>query len=65
MPDGDLVKMTVAVPRTLWRAAKIRAAEQDRGLREIVIESLETYLAGSVRRRPSESRKKGETRGLR
>jgi hypothetical protein len=65
MPDEDLVKMTVAIPRTLWRSAKIRAAEQDRGLREIVIESLETYLSGGIERQPGESRKKGEPRGVR
>jgi len=41
---GDLVKLTVAVPRTLWRAVRVRAAETDREIREVVIEALERIL---------------------
>lgn len=43
--EKELVKMTVAIPRPLWRAAKIRAVEEGRDLREVVIDSLERYLA--------------------
>jgi hypothetical protein len=59
----DLVKMTVEIPRSLWRSAKIRAAEQDRGLRDVVIESLERYLASSGGE--SQTGKKGGSRGVR
>ena len=59
MSDQDLIKMTVAIPRALWRAARIRAAEQDRDLRDVVIESVELYLHGKA------GRKKGDDRGLR
>lgn len=43
---ADKVKLTVEVPRSLWRAAKVRAAEEERDLREIVIDGLTMYLAG-------------------
>jgi hypothetical protein len=43
--EKELVKMTVAIPRALWRAAKIAALDEQRDLREIVIDSLERYLA--------------------
>lgn len=46
MQKGDKVKLTVEVPRSLWRAAKVRAAEEERDLREIVIDGLTMYLAG-------------------
>ena len=42
----DQVKLTVEVPRSLWRTAKVRAAEEERDLREIVIDGLTMYLAG-------------------
>jgi hypothetical protein len=64
VPDKDLVKMTVAIPRTLWRTARIRAAEQDRDLRDVVIESLETFLHGKGERRGGTGRK-GDDRGVR
>jgi hypothetical protein len=38
------VRLNVEVPRDLWRRAKVRAAETDRELRELVIEALEQYL---------------------
>jgi hypothetical protein len=58
--------MTVAIPRTLWRSAKIRAAEQDRDLRDVVIESLETYLLGKTDPQVgAPAKKKRGDRGLR
>jgi len=42
---ADKVKLTVQVPRALWRAAKIRAAQEERDLREIVIDGIEMYLS--------------------
>jgi hypothetical protein len=44
MADKDLIRLNVEVPRELWRKAKIRAAETDKDLRELVIEALENYL---------------------
>jgi hypothetical protein len=44
------VKMTVAIPRALWKRSKLRAVEEERDLREIVIEALERYLEGKSRK---------------
>jgi hypothetical protein len=41
----EKVKVTVAIPHSLWKRSKLRAVEEERDLREIVIESLERYLA--------------------
>jgi hypothetical protein len=46
---GENVKMTVAIPRALWKRSKLRAVEEERDLRELVIEALERYLAGKSR----------------
>ena len=65
MSQKDLVKMTVAIPRALWRAARVRAAEEDRDLRDVVIESLELFLHGKAERRRGGWGRKGDDRGLR
>lgn len=45
MPEKeDLVQVTVRIPRSLWKAAKIRAAETERDLRDLVMEGLERCL---------------------
>lgn len=44
MPADDVVRLNVEVPRELWRRAKVRAAETDRDLRQVVIEALEATL---------------------
>ena len=54
MAEAETAKLTVVVPRDLWRRARIRAAETDVDLRTVVIRSLEAFLAS----RP----KKGEKR---
>jgi RNA polymerase-interacting CarD/CdnL/TRCF family regulator len=41
----EKVKMTVMVPRSLWKRSKLRAVEEERDLRELVIDALERYLA--------------------
>jgi hypothetical protein len=46
----DKTKLTVEVPRSLWRAAKVRAAEEERDLREIVIDGLTLYLAAAKKK---------------
>lgn len=47
MPEDEKVKMTVEVPRSLWKRAKLQAVEEERDLRELVIDALLSYL-GSV-----------------
>ena len=42
--DEGKVKLTVEIPKELWRRAKVRAAETDRDLRSVVIEALEAAL---------------------
>jgi len=44
--DGH-VKTTVLLPEALWRAAKIRAVEERRDLRGLIVVALEAYLAKS------------------
>lgn len=50
MGDEDLIRLNVEVPKELWRRAKIRAAENDLDLRQIVIEALELYLGGKPKK---------------
>jgi hypothetical protein len=39
-----LVKMTVLIPKGLHRRAKVRAAQTDVDMRDVVIAALETFL---------------------
>jgi hypothetical protein len=48
--------MTVEVPAALWRAAKIRAIDEQADLRSVVIAALESYLKGRPSRSPKASR---------
>jgi hypothetical protein len=38
------VKTTVDLPEDIWRAAKIRAVDDRRDLRSVIIAALRTYL---------------------
>ena len=38
------VKTSLQLPESLWKAVKVRAAEERRGFRLIVIAALEAYL---------------------
>lgn len=51
-PKGSAVKMTVEVPTALWRAAKIRAIDEQADLRSVVIAALESYLKARPSRGP-------------
>jgi hypothetical protein len=42
--EQEKVKLTVEIPRELWRRAKVRAAETDSDLRSVVIAALELML---------------------
>ena len=44
MANGRLVKVTVEMPESLLKAAKIQAVKEDTTLRELVIEGLEARL---------------------
>jgi hypothetical protein len=45
MESEVLVKMTVLVPKGLHRRAKVRAAETDVDMRDVVIAALEEFLS--------------------
>jgi hypothetical protein len=38
------IKTTIDLPQALWRAAKIRAMDDGRDLRSVIIRALELYL---------------------
>jgi len=40
----ETAKTTIDLPRDLWRAAKIRALDEGRDLRSIMIDALKAYL---------------------
>lgn len=42
--EGDRVKTSLALPRTLWRAAHILALDEGVDLQEIIRRALEAYL---------------------
>ena len=49
-----MVKTTVDLPETLWRAAKVRAVDERSDLRSVVAAALELYL------KTTKPRKEGE-----
>ncbi|MCW5891653.1 MAG: CopG family transcriptional regulator [bacterium] len=44
-PGAPLVRTTLELPPALWRAAKIRAMDERRDLRAVIIDALRAYLA--------------------
>lgn len=40
----DLKKTSLELPLDLWKRAKVRAAQEEADLREVIIRSLEAYL---------------------
>ena len=46
MKLGERVKTSIALPRTLWRAAHVRAMDEGLELQELVAKALEAYLKG-------------------
>jgi hypothetical protein len=61
MESEVLVKMTVLVPKGLHRRAKVRAAETDVDMRDVVIAALEAFL-GVPASAPEKATKKGRPR---
>ncbi len=45
-----IVKTTIDLPESLWRAAKIRAMDERTDLRRVVIAALEGYLKTKPRK---------------
>jgi hypothetical protein len=52
--EEPMVKTTVDLPETLWRAAKVRAVDERSDLRSVVAAALELYL------KTTKPRKEGE-----
>ena len=45
--EHEKSKLTAEIPKDLMRRVRIRAAETDREIREIVVEALEQFLEAS------------------
>ena len=62
MPDTPApprsVKTTVDLPAEVWRAAKIRAMDDQTDLRSVVIAALTEYLGGRDADPPARARRK-------
>ncbi len=48
--EGRKVKTTVDLPEVLWRAAKIRAMDERKDLRSVIIAALEAYIKAKPRK---------------
>lgn len=48
--EGETVKTTIALPVSLWEAAKVRAITERTDLRAVVIAALTAYLKTKVKR---------------
>ncbi len=44
-PGAEAVKTTVLIPVGLWKRAKLRAMDQRRDLRDVILDALRRYLA--------------------
>jgi len=52
--NEEKVKLTVEIPRDLWRRARVRAAESDSDLRTVVISALLEYLGQRAAKKGSD-----------
>jgi len=50
MENEEKIRLTVEIPKELWRRAKQRALDTDRDLRTVVIEALEAALGGKAKK---------------
>ena len=50
MTDGEKARLTAEIPKELMRRVRVRAAETDREIRDLVIEALEQYLGGKAKK---------------
>ena len=44
-PDSDMVRTTLLMPVALWKLAKVRAMDERRDLRAVLLDALRRYLA--------------------
>jgi len=49
-PGAAVVKTTLALPADLWRAAKVRALDEQRDLRDVLLDALRAYLRTPLRK---------------
>jgi hypothetical protein len=50
-PGADTVRTTLDMPAALWKRAKVRAMDERRDLRAVLLDALRAYLATPVRRK--------------
>jgi hypothetical protein len=43
-PDAETVRTTLVMPADLWRRAKLRAMDERRDLRDVLLDALRRYL---------------------
>jgi len=53
-PDAGTVRTTLVMPVALWQRAKVRAMEERRDLRDVLLDALRRYLG--------ETKEEGRTR---
>ena len=44
-PDNDMVRTTLLMPVKLWKRAQVRAMDERRDLRAVLLDALRRYLA--------------------
>jgi len=42
--EGDTVRTSLILPRALWRELKVKALDEGRDLRDLIIEAIRAYL---------------------
>ena len=47
-PGAETVKTTLLLPAALWKRAKVRATDERRDLRDVLLDALRAYLATPV-----------------
>jgi|GEM_PF-2901793 len=50
MATGEKARLTAEIPKELMRRVRVRAAETDREIRDLVIEALETFLGAKSKK---------------
>jgi hypothetical protein len=45
MPGAETVRTTLVMPVELWKRAKVRAMDERRDLRDVLLDALRRYLA--------------------
>lgn len=50
MPEDEKARLTAEIPRDLMRRLRVRAAETDREIRDLVAEALDQYLGGKTKK---------------